>query len=121
MEKQIRDEEYQYYQCKNGDIFRAVRGTKFQLLQDETWVDCRGLMSFYYDAASDYWEIHNPMKKREPEPAQKKCSRCGAVLAEDYLFCHKCGADTKIHYCGACKRPLPEDANFCPYCGKKRI
>ena len=50
-----------------------------------------------------------------------RCPRCGAALAEDSMFCHKCGCRlreaTQCHFCGAV---LPPESVFCPNCGKKQ-
>lgn len=59
-----RDEVWRYYECKSGEIFRVCRGSVFQLLSDGAWTDCRSLMSYYYDAASDYWEINEGYVER---------------------------------------------------------
>lgn len=50
---------YKYYQSKHY-TFRIVNGHVFELLTDGQWEYCPGLMSFYFDAASDYWEIEEP-------------------------------------------------------------
>jgi len=43
------------------------------------------------------------------------CGRCGAVLAEDDLFCGDCGAPAGG--CPSCGKPLTPGKRFCRYCG----
>lgn len=121
-EESIPEEQYQYYQCKTGEIFRVNRGRDFHLLQNGEWVYCPILMSYFYDAASDYWEVNYDWVRTflKEEKPQRKCPRCGTEAGEDHLFCMKCGADLKESYCACCGRQLPQGAVFCPYCGKRQ-
>lgn len=108
-----------YYQSKAGEIFRIRGGTNFQLLRNGHWIDCPSLRSFYFDAASDYWEICEPAICAKEEET-RKCPKCGKEAAADHLFCMHCGADLSKRYCLHCGKEIPEYANFCPYCGKKQ-
>ncbi len=51
------------------------------------------------------------------EPA--RCSTCGGELADQAIFCHRCGKSiyTKLRYCSYCGLGLMEDAAFCHRCG----
>lgn len=49
------------------------------------------------------------------------CKNCGCKLAEDSIFCSKCGThkdsmDTYL-YCEKCGAKITEDAAFCTGCG----
>jgi uncharacterized membrane protein YvbJ len=47
-----------------------------------------------------------------------KCSACGEKLAEDDIFCRKCGNQAKNAYaCPKCGETVSEDATICPKCG----
>ncbi len=47
------------------------------------------------------------------------CSTCGGELADQAIFCHRCGKSiyTKFRYCSYCSSSLMEDAAFCHMCG----
>lgn len=47
------------------------------------------------------------------------CEKCGNKLAEDAMFCSKCGAKVSVVRCPNCGNRLPEDSSFCTYCGTK--
>ncbi len=61
-----------------------------------------------------------------PIPAPvKTCAKCGAELAENQLFCTKCGTSTApaapAKTCANCGAPLAEDQKFCSKCGKSTM
>lgn len=56
-----------------------------------------------------------------PEPV-RKCAHCGAELAENQLFCTKCGtatapAEPPAKKCAHCGAELAENQKFCAKCG----
>ena len=54
------------------------------------------------------------------EERKMNCSKCGAELLEDALFCSKCGSPVEQKlYCNKCGAELPSDAMFCHKCGTK--
>jgi len=107
-----------FFRDKFDQVFKMDAKSRFYLLTDGQWVDCPPLRHYYFDAASEYWEIEDPLRKAVPK--KRSCPKCGAPQEEDYLFCVKCGADLQKSYCRHCGKQLPKDANFCPYCGQKR-
>ena len=44
--------------CKTGEFFKIDTRNLFYYLRDGQWVYCPPLMTFYFDAASDYYEIN---------------------------------------------------------------
>lgn len=63
----------------------------------------------------------------------KECINCNAMLEDDELFCHECGAKQEIveieaqveekqepkgNKCIHCGETIEEDSAFCPFCGK---
>lgn len=50
------------------------------------------------------------------------CSKCGAKLATDAIFCTSCGAkvETPKNVCSKCGALLRDDAIFCEQCGTRR-
>lgn len=48
---------------------------------------------------------------------EKKCLKCGTVLAEDQDFCPKCGSEYGTKKCLNCGAKLGEDQDFCTKCG----
>lgn len=63
----------------------------------------------------------------------KECINCKAMLADDELFCHECGAKQEMvvtvvqveeeqelegNKCIYCGETIEEDSAFCPFCGK---
>ena len=44
--------------CKTGEFFKIDTENLFYYLQDGQWVYCPPLLTFYFDAASDYYEIN---------------------------------------------------------------
>lgn len=63
----------------------------------------------------------------------KECINCNAMLEDDELFCHECGAKQEIveieaqveeeqelegNKCIYCGETIEEDSAFCPFCGK---
>lgn len=52
------------------------------------------------------------------------CTNCGTALADDAIFCSKCGFHIKVEetvvkyvFCSECGTRLPSDALFCDNCG----
>ena len=55
-----------------------------------------------------------------------KCSKCGAELENDMLFCRECGERVKSTsmekcYCRECGAKISSGAKFCSACGAKVI
>ncbi|RYG74374.1 zinc ribbon domain-containing protein [Lentibacillus lipolyticus] len=64
-------------------------------------------------------------ENREKKKDGPECS-CGALLAEDDLFCPECGKKvgqvdeaTETVVCQNCTKEVPADADFCHVCGMK--
>ncbi|HYT18152.1 MAG TPA: zinc ribbon domain-containing protein [Thermoplasmata archaeon] len=51
-----------------------------------------------------------------PTPGGRVCPSCGASLAEDDMFCRKCGARL-APACSSCGASLLSDDAYCPKCG----
>ncbi len=50
------------------------------------------------------------------------CRRCGAEMAKNQPFCHKCGAPRESsNFCQNCGSELQPGQEFCPKCGQKAI
>ena len=49
----------------------------------------------------------------------KKCTRCGAEIADDALWCPKCGVNLSEENacCPRCGQPVNADDDFCGSCG----
>ena len=52
-----------------------------------------------------------------PQPSGRECPTCGASLAEDDMFCRKCGARLAPAACSSCGASLLSDDAYCPKCG----
>jgi len=52
-----------------------------------------------------------------PTPGGRTCPSCGATLAEDDMFCRKCGARLALAACSSCGASLLSDDAYCPKCG----
>jgi len=46
------------------------------------------------------------------------CVRCGAQLYPGYMFCPKCGLETKMK-CQTCGVYIEKDSEYCAFCGRK--
>ncbi|MBE5803270.1 MAG: zinc ribbon domain-containing protein [Clostridiales bacterium] len=58
----------------------------------------------------------------KPVIAGRSCPKCGNAVADNALFCVKCG--TKLaaeapRFCNQCGTKLAENALFCSHCGNK--
>lgn len=54
--------------------------------------------------------------------SNKKCLNCGAVLAQEAVYCSECGTKQEpdeILKCAECGATLAKGAKFCMYCGTK--
>ena len=56
-----------------------------------------------------------PLQQPVPQPAVRKCAKCGSSLLDDSIFCHNCGARRKKCSCGGF---LDAGMKFCTQCGK---
>jgi RNA polymerase subunit RPABC4/transcription elongation factor Spt4 len=52
-----------------------------------------------------------------PTPGGRVCPSCGASLAEDDMFCRKCGSRLAPAACSSCGASLLSDDAYCPKCG----
>lgn len=58
-----------------------------------------------------------------PEVNTIQCSKCGAILAQDSIFCGQCGFNVQEKlmgeylFCSKCGTKLPCNARFCTNCG----
>ena len=51
----------------------------------------------------------------------KKCTRCGADIAEDSIFCNYCGSrQTIMKKCTECGAYIAEDSIYCNHCGSRQ-
>lgn len=46
------------------------------------------------------------------------CTNCGKQIADNDLFCSRCGTATSIKKCKFCDKIIGADDIFCKYCGK---
>ena len=52
-----------------------------------------------------------------PTPGSRACPSCGAMVAEDDMFCRKCGVRVAAVVCSSCGASLLTDDEYCPKCG----
>jgi len=57
-------------------------------------------------------------KREARATAAGACVSCGRALADDELFCPRCGTPAGRR-CAACGRSLDADDVYCPGCGAK--
>ena len=101
---------------------------------DEPWLESEEMMSIdealqYVwpdeEAVADILKLsgkdHTEMLRKlgyKMEKTVRNCPQCGVQVADDYVYCHRCGTDLRILRCMTCQRELPKNAIFCPWCGK---
>ncbi len=50
-------------------------------------------------------------------PGGRACPSCGTMVAEDDMFCRKCGVRVAAVACSSCGASLLTDDEYCPKCG----
>ena len=80
------------------------------------------LNKIYHDSVKVMGWEHSPVNKRA-EQTMAFCTKCGAEVGKDDLFCGSCGAPTKPEsikdVCPKCGREINMKILFCPGYGQK--
>ena len=80
------------------------------------------LNKIYHDSVKTMGWEHSPVNKK-PESSTNFCTKCGAEIGKDDMFCGNCGNPTKVNnmsqVCPICGREVSMKVLFCPSCGQK--
>ncbi len=55
----------------------------------------------------------------ESQPSDETCSRCGATVSDDHVYCPNCGQKAAHRLFCDCGDEVRSDWSFCPSCGRR--
>lgn len=117
-----------YYAAHKNDPDESVKGIVSEIIDRENKIAAiNDQITKTKEATAAVQLTNSPVLAGPTNALGRKCSNCGASLADDAVFCAECGTKNEIvvapvssgRTCSECGAPLDGDAIFCSKCGAK--